>query len=296
VKIESVVPDTHLIQRAAAECVIPCQGIVLGIIIVSLRKTRKIATEERNWVQSLVRLDKPIAENRILTAEIVVNARDVLINVLRFRRIKGKKIRSGVGQWHKLVGQIHGDGIQIRRRNVAGGEDRRVRRSSLESFSVLANQWKRRNSAGRRQVRKYSVPLIRGEDGGCARLTRLGAAVLRSLIGKEEKSFVFPDGSAHRAAVLVLMKDGGLLAEKIAGVQAGVTEELESIAVKFVGPGFCLRVQDGASVPTVFRIDGVRDHAHFRDGIGTGNNQWGCLLYTSPSPRDLSTSRMPSSA
>ena len=26
-----------------------------------------------------------------------------------------------------------------------------------------------------------------------------------------------------------------------------------------------------------------------------GNN-WGCLLYTSPSPRDLSTSRMPSSA
>ena len=25
-------------------------------------------------------------------------------------------------------------------------------------------------------------------------------------------------------------------------------------------------------------------------------NRWGCLLYTSPSPRDLSTSRMPSSA
>ena len=27
-----------------------------------------------------------------------------------------------------------------------------------------------------------------------------------------------------------------------------------------------------------------------------GNDGWGCLLYTSPSPRDLSTSRMPSSA
>ena len=25
-------------------------------------------------------------------------------------------------------------------------------------------------------------------------------------------------------------------------------------------------------------------------------DKWGCLLYTSPSPRDLSTSRMPSSA
>ena len=27
-----------------------------------------------------------------------------------------------------------------------------------------------------------------------------------------------------------------------------------------------------------------------------GDRMWGCLLYTSPSPRDLSTSRMPSSA
>ena len=27
-----------------------------------------------------------------------------------------------------------------------------------------------------------------------------------------------------------------------------------------------------------------------------GDPSWGCLLYTSPSPRDLSTSRMPSSA
>ena len=32
-------------------------------------------------------------------------------------------------------------------------------------------------------------------------------------------------------------------------------------------------------------------------GAGLGVGQvWGCLLYTSPSPRDLSTSRMPSSA
>ena len=29
---------------------------------------------------------------------------------------------------------------------------------------------------------------------------------------------------------------------------------------------------------------------------GDGNYGWICLLYTSPSPRDLSTSRMPSSA
>ena len=34
-----------------------------------------------------------------------------------------------------------------------------------------------------------------------------------------------------------------------------------------------------------------------REGrIPAPDSQWGCLLYTSPSPRDLSTSRMPSSA
>ena len=31
-------------------------------------------------------------------------------------------------------------------------------------------------------------------------------------------------------------------------------------------------------------------------GHGQDPSRWGCLLYTSPSPRDLSTSRMPSSA
>ena len=31
-------------------------------------------------------------------------------------------------------------------------------------------------------------------------------------------------------------------------------------------------------------------------GSGFGHLSWNCLLYTSPSPRDLSTSRMPSSA
>ena len=35
---------------------------------------------------------------------------------------------------------------------------------------------------------------------------------------------------------------------------------------------------------------------HYFDGIPTNMNNKSCLLYTSPSPRDLSTSRMPSSA
>ena len=38
------------------------------------------------------------------------------------------------------------------------------------------------------------------------------------------------------------------------------------------------------------------DHAAARFGLQDAGNIYGCLLYTSPSPRDLSTSRMPSSA
>ena len=37
-------------------------------------------------------------------------------------------------------------------------------------------------------------------------------------------------------------------------------------------------------------------HARVVDAVTTDPQQWCCLLYTSPSPRDLSTSRMPSSA
>ena len=49
----------------------------------------------------------------------------------------------------------------------------------------------------------------------------------------------------------------------------------------------------------------TRDPARARETLGSfsqlgfyGKDEWmqGCLLYTSPSPRDLSTSRMPSSA
>ena len=37
-------------------------------------------------------------------------------------------------------------------------------------------------------------------------------------------------------------------------------------------------------------------YLHNPVGIGEHSNIMDCLLYTSPSPRDLSTSRMPSSA
>ena len=48
-----------------------------------------------------------------------------------------------------------------------------------------------------------------------------------------------------------------------------------------------------------FRAEGYRVDTRIRYDLGIdvlGEGRYACLLYTSPSPRDLSTSRMPSSA
>ena len=53
-----------------------------------------------------------------------------------------------------------------------------------------------------------------------------------------------------------------------------------------------------AGVPTFMRLPYISadDPDYSKVDIGIIGVPWDCLLYTSPSPRDLSTSRMPSSA
>ena len=50
------------------------------------------------------------------------------------------------------------------------------------------------------------------------------------------------------------------------------------------------------STPLKTYLDGIKDKSAKILIPGAGNAYEACLLYTSPSPRDLSTSRMPSSA
>ena len=52
-------------------------------------------------------------------------------------------------------------------------------------------------------------------------------------------------------------------------------------------------LKDGDSFKIRFRQELTEDSTNFDSEAGTAMT---CLLYTSPSPRDLSTSRMPSSA
>ena len=61
------------------------------------------------------------------------------------------------------------------------------------------------------------------------------------------------------------------------------------------GPG--LRVGRSVTTNNIVRlVDDRRQLATTRDAIASDTQSYTCLLYTSPSPRDLSTSRMPSSA
>ena len=80
-------------------------------------------------------------------------------------------------------------------------------------------------------------------------------------------------------------KEGIVLDYKTAGVDIDAgnkfVEDLKNKVPALGGFGGMIKVPVGYEEPIL--VSGA-------DGVGT------CLLYTSPSPRDLSTSRMPSSA
>ena len=66
---------------------------------------------------------------------------------------------------------------------------------------------------------------------------------------------------------------------------------------KCIGP-FALHLNTLVKEKVKERVDSLKNGASFKlyHLPETNRDAWGCLLYTSPSPRDLSTSRMPSSA
>ena len=54
-------------------------------------------------------------------------------------------------------------------------------------------------------------------------------------------------------------------------------------------------VNKETEIPPVLMMHGLADDKAWRSGI-LDREEYGCLLYTSPSPRDRQKSRMPSSA
>ena len=70
-------------------------------------------------------------------------------------------------------------------------------------------------------------------------------------------------------------------------------EEIKSKGVKVDTDNFIISESANLILPFHREMDEIREDSAGKGKIGTTRS---CLLYTSPSPRDLSTSRMPSSA
>ena len=85
---------------------------------------------------------------------------------------------------------------------------------------------------------------------------------------------------------------GGILADSLAKERFDVTlVDKDPSRLKAVGERLDIKTIHGeASHPDVLRRAGAEEADILVAATGS------CLLYTSPSPRDLSTSRMPSSA
>ena len=116
------------------------------------------------------------------------------------------------------------------------------------------------------------------------------ACMLSSCIDGEEEIFINDDGSASLKAVYSL--PALILSDADA-------EELRKTVAKELGSDEKIRLvqntverSKGRQVITIeLETDNLLD---LEDLVP--DEESGCLLYTSPSPRDLSTSRMPSSA
>ena len=82
-------------------------------------------------------------------------------------------------------------------------------------------------------------------------------------------------------------------------------ETIDAINVSSLGKVSDFRITDGKGIGVVLQLSNGKEHWFFEDEIDLldengnvikKNNDKSCLLYTSPSPRDVVPSRMPSSA
>src|SRR5260370_5550535 len=123
--------------------------------------------------------------------------------------------------------------------------------------------------------RKITFSFGGGENcRGTATIESLILPCSRSLIRAKEESVILINRAAERATKLVLVEHRRALLEEVLRIQERVPVKVEGISVEGIRARANGRVQDRPGVSPVFRIDGVRDHIEFADGVRTGNNQW----------------------
>ena len=95
-----------------------------------------------------------------------------------------------------------------------------------------------------------------------------------SLVIEEEEELVAANRAAEGAAELVLPEGAARRREIIARIEIGIAQELEGVAVKFIGSGFGDNADLAAAVLAILRVEVAGDDAELRDRVEIGNH--GC--------------------
>src|SRR5208282_6618686 len=104
-----------------------------------------------------------------------------------------------------------------------------------------------------------------------ARVYTLGQS--SPLIVGEEKHFISSNRPAQRPAKLVLVKCAARGRKIVARIEVGVAQELERVAVKFVGARFRNHVDLSSAVSSVFRVEVAGKDAELGNGVEVRNDR-----------------------
>ena len=104
-----------------------------------------------------------------------------------------------------------------------------------------------------------------------ARIDSLGQP--RALVIGEEEDLVLADRAAQRSSELVLVERPARGRKVVAGVQIGIAQEFENVAVERVGAGFGHHVDLASAEFAVFRVEVARENPELGDGIQVGDDR-----------------------
>ena len=136
--------------------------------------------------------------------------------------------------------------------------------------------------AGFQEITKFYYTAGMHEPGAALSLAT-NLDVWESLTPAQQKMIEIASGEAHQWNLAQFMNNNGAALQRL---QAGGVKVLEF-------PDTVWDAMGTAAIATMDQYAGDEIYDRLRASY---NGSMACLLYTSPSPRDLSTSRMPSSA
>ena len=122
-----------------------------------------------------------------------------------------------------------------------------------------------------RHIAKIAAAVLERRNRDLARIDSLRRS--GALIVGEEENLVLADRAADGSSKLVLVERAARGRKIVAGIQIGVAQEFEDIAVECIGPGFRDHVDLAAAELAVFRVEVAGENPELGDGIQVGNDR-----------------------